>query len=149
MEVLTHCVCFFFFLSELLMFWPPVLVKCFGGFCVWVVCRLAGDRLMSPKFWRSTVLLCCQLPTNFHNICISSSSSSRTDRWVQLQQNAGPRLFVHTLIVHGIDYFYWLTQTFGGFSAQCLSKLFLKEFTVLLITTSLDRAIQVVVILIG
>ena len=28
-----------------------------------------------------------------------------------------------------------LTRTFGGFSAQCLSKLFLKEFTVLLLIT--------------
>ena len=27
---------------------------------------------------------------------ISSSSSSRTDRWVHFQQNAGLRLFVHT-----------------------------------------------------
>ena len=42
-----------------------------------------------------------------------------------------------------------LTRTFGGFSAQCLSKLFLKEFTVLLLTTSLGRALKVVVILIG
>ena len=33
-----------------------------------------------------------------------------------------------------------------GFSAQCLSKLFLKEFTVLLLTTSLGREFQVVVI---
>ena len=79
----------------------------------------------------------------------SSSSSSRTDRWVHFQQNAGLRLFVHTWIVHGIDDCYQLTQTFGGFSAQCLSKLFLKEFTVLLLTTSLGRAFQVVVMLIG
>ena len=42
-----------------------------------------------------------------------------------------------------------MIATFGGFSAQCLSKLFLKEFTVLLLTTSLGRAFQVVVILIG
>ena len=76
-------------------------------------------------------------------------SSSRTDRWVHFQQNAGLRLFVHTWIVHGIDDCYQLTRTFGGFSAQCLSKLFLKEFTVLLLTTSLGRGFQVVVILIG
>ena len=58
--------------------------------------------------------------------CISSSSSSRrTDRWVHFQQNAGLRLFVHTWIVHGIDDWYQLTRTFGGFSAQCLSKVFL------------------------
>ena len=36
----------------------------------------------------------------------------------------------------------------GGFSAQCLSKLFLKKFTVLLLTISLGTAFQVVVILI-
>ena len=48
---------------------------------------------------------------------ISSSSSSRTDRWVHFQQNAGLRLFVHTWIVHGIDNCYQLTRTFGGFSA--------------------------------
>ena len=51
--------------------------------------------------------------------------------------------------MHGIDDRYQLTRTFGGFSAQCLSKLFLKEFTVLLVTTSFGRAFQVVVILIG
>ena len=70
----------------------------------------------------------------------SSSSSSRTDRWVHFQQNVGLRLFVHTWIVHGIDDCYQLTRTFGGFSAQCLSKLFLKEVTVLMLTTSLGRA---------
>ena len=73
---------------------------------------------------------------------INSSSSSRTDRLVHFQQNAGLRLFVHTLIVHGIDDCYQITRTFGGFSAQCLSKLFLKEFTVLLLTTSLSRALE-------
>ena len=41
------------------------------------------------------------------------------------------------------------TRTFRGFSAQWLSKLFLKEFTVLLITISFGSAFQVVVILIG
>ena len=79
----------------------------------------------------------------------SSRSSCRTDRWVHFQQNAGIRLFVHTWIVHGIDDCYQLTLTFGGFSAQCLSKMFLKEFTVLLLTTSLGKAFQVVVISIG
>ena len=58
------------FLRELLMLFPPVLVQCFGGLFVWVVSRLAGDRPMSPKFRRSTVLFCCQLFTNFHNISI-------------------------------------------------------------------------------
>ena len=70
-------------------------------------------------------------------------------RWVHFQQNAGLRLFLHTWIVHGIDDCYQFTRTFGGFSAQCLSKLFLKEFTVLLSTTSFGRAFQVVVILIA
>ena len=79
----------------------------------------------------------------------SSSSSRRTDRWVHSQQNADRWLFVHTWIVHGIDDCYQLTRTFGGFSAQCLSKLFLKEFTALLVTTSFGRAFQVAVILIG
>ena len=36
------------FLKELLMLWPPVLVKCFSGKFVWVVSRLAEDRPMSP-----------------------------------------------------------------------------------------------------
>ena len=53
----------------------PILVYCFGGLFVWVVSRLAGDRLMSPQFRkpnseRSTVLFGRQLPTNFHNISI-------------------------------------------------------------------------------
>ena len=76
----------------------------------------------------------------------SSSSNSRTDRWVHFQQNSGLRLFVHTLIVNGIDDCYQLTPTFGKFSAEWLSKLFLKQFTVLLVTTSFGRAFQVVVI---
>ena len=63
-------------------------------------------------------------------------------------KNAGLRLFVQTWIVHGIDDCYKLTRTFDGFSAHCLSKLFLKKFTVLLLKTSLGRAFQVVVILI-
>ena len=50
--------------------------------------------------------------------------------------------------MHGIVDCYQLTRTFGGFSAQCLSKLFLKEFTVLLLATSLGREFQVVDILI-
>ena len=66
----------------------------------------------------------------------SGSSSNKTDRWVHFQQNAGLRLFVYTrIIVHDIDDCDQLTRTFWGFSAQCLSKLFLKEFTVLLVTT--------------
>ena len=42
--------CFLFFLRELLMLWPPVLVYCFCGLFVWVVSRLVGDRPMSPQF---------------------------------------------------------------------------------------------------
>ena len=68
---------------------------------------------------------------------------------INLKQSAGLRLFVHIGIVHGIDDCNQLTRTFGGFSAQCLSKLFLKKFTVRLLTTSSGRAFQVVVILIG
>ena len=75
--------------------------------------------------------------------------SIRKDRWVHFQQNAGLRLFVHTWSVHDIYDWYQFTRTFGGFSAQSLSKLFLKEFTVLLLTTSLGRAFQVEDILIG
>ena len=50
--------------------------------------------------------------------------------------------------MHSIDDCYQLTRTFGGFSAQCLSKLLLKEFTVLLLTTISSKAFQVDVILI-
>ena len=82
-------------------------------------------------------------------IIISSSSSRRTDSWVHFQQNAGLRLFVHTRIVHGIDDCSQLTRTFGDFLLQCLSKLFLKEFAVLVVTTSFGRAFQVVVSLIA
>ena len=46
--------------------------------------------------------------------------------------------------VHGVDDCYQLTHTFWGFSAQCLSKLFFKEFTVLLLATSFGKAFQVV-----
>ena len=50
MVELTHWVCFLFFWRELLLFWLPVLVWCFGGSFIWVVSRLAGDRPMSPQF---------------------------------------------------------------------------------------------------
>ena len=45
---------------------------------------LGGDRPMSPPFQKSIVLLCCQLPTNFHDTSIvqgvraSGGGSSRT-----------------------------------------------------------------------
>ena len=45
---LTHWVCFLFFLRELIMLWPHVLVKCFGGLFVWVVSRLAGEANVTP-----------------------------------------------------------------------------------------------------
>ena len=73
-----------------------------------------------------------------HRINSSSSSSCRTDRWVNLQRSktlAYECLCTLAWIVHGIDDCYQLTRTFGGSSAQCFSKLFLKEFTVLLVTT--------------
>ena len=79
----------------------------------------------------------------------SSSSSSGIDRRVHFQQNAGLRLFVHPWSVHDTHDCYQFTRTFEEFSVQWLSKLFLKEFTVLLLTTSLGRAFQVEVILIG
>ena len=41
---------FLFFLRELPMFCPPVLVQCFGCLFVWVVSQLDGDRPMSPLF---------------------------------------------------------------------------------------------------
>ena len=47
-----------------------LLVYCFGCLFVCVVSRRAGDRTMSPQFKRSTVLFCCQLPTDFHHISI-------------------------------------------------------------------------------
>ena len=97
-------------------------------------------------FHETRSAICIVRAWKFH---ATRSSSSRTDRWVHFQQTAGLRLFVHTWIVHGIVGCYQLTRTFGGFSAQCLSKPFLKEFTVLLLTTSLGRAFKVVVILIG
>ena len=93
------------------------------------------------------IKLCCSTTQLlYYQVISSSSSSSRTDRWVHFQQNAGLRLFIHTCIVHGIEDCYQLTRIFGGFSAWCLSKLFLKEFTVLLLTTSLGRAFQVVIL---
>ena len=49
--------------------------------------------------------------------------------------------------MYAIDDCNQLTRTFWGFSAQCLSKLFLKEFTVLLVTTSFGRVFQVVVMI--
>ena len=78
---------------------------------------LQGSHIMSSAwiFWSTPP------------VHISSSSSRRmwTDRWVNFQQNAGLRLFVHTWIVHGIDDCYQLTRTFVEFSAQWLSKLLL------------------------
>ena len=46
----------------------PHLSECFGGFFIWVASLLAGDRPMSRQYIWSTVLLCCQLQTDFHNI---------------------------------------------------------------------------------
>ena len=41
------------------------IMKCIvKGICL----RLTGDRQMSHTFRKSAVLLCCQLPTDFHNI---------------------------------------------------------------------------------
>ena len=50
---------------------PPALVYCFGGLFVWAISQLAGGRPMSPQFRNvRTILLCCQLTTNFDNISI-------------------------------------------------------------------------------
>ena len=49
MVALTHLVCFRSFLTEMLLFWPPILVYCFCGLFVWVVSLLAGARTMSPQ----------------------------------------------------------------------------------------------------
>ena len=75
-RALTYSVCFLFFLRELLIFWPLVIVcqydgvgmagfcpACFGGLFVWVVSWLAGDMQCHLYSKESTVLLCCQLPT--------------------------------------------------------------------------------------
>ena len=78
-----------------------------------------------------------------------SSSSSRIDSWVYFQQNAAPTAVLQPSIMHRIDDCYQLTRISGGFSAQCLSKRLLKEFTALLLTNSFGSASQVVVILIG
>ena len=68
MVSLIHWICFLFFLWELLMFWPHILVYCFGGLLIWVVFQLAGDSQCHPNSKGSTILLCCQLLTDFHNI---------------------------------------------------------------------------------
>ena len=72
MMALTHWVCFVFFHRRTadVMVPPAVLAEGFGGLFVWVVSRLAGDRPMSPQFRKVTVILCCQLPTDFYNISI-------------------------------------------------------------------------------
>ena len=38
------------FLKRIADVMAPLLVLCFGGLFVWVISRLAGDRLMSPQF---------------------------------------------------------------------------------------------------
>ena len=45
---------------------------------------------------------------------------------------------------NGIDDCYQFTRTSGGFSAECSSKRFSKEFTVLLLRTSFGRVFQVI-----
>ena len=67
MMALTHWVCFLIFLRELLMLLLPVLVSFFGSLFVWVVSRLAGDRPMSPQFWKVHSPPRCLLSTDFHN----------------------------------------------------------------------------------
>ena len=67
----NHWVCFVFFLRELMMLWPPVLVQCFRGLFVWVVSQLDGGRSMSPLF-RKVHRLPLLLVSNrfpFHQYC--------------------------------------------------------------------------------
>ena len=57
MGALTHWVCFLFFIREQLMFWPPVLVYCFGGLFIWVVSRLAVVTVINyPLIFMTSVL---------------------------------------------------------------------------------------------
>ena len=44
------------------------MVLFFGGLFVWVVLCLLETGQCHPNSERSTVLLCCQLPTDFHNM---------------------------------------------------------------------------------
>ena len=60
-----HWVCFLFFLRELVMFLPPVLVQCFGGLFVWVVSPLVENRPMSPHFQKVRRLPLLQITDQF------------------------------------------------------------------------------------
>ena len=53
-----------------MMLLPQSFVWCFGGLFVWVVSGLLETGQCHSNSDRSTVLLCCQLPTDFHNISI-------------------------------------------------------------------------------
>ena len=68
--------------------------------------------------------------------CMRSSRTNTVGSRLYFQQNADLRLFVHPWIMHRIDDCHQLTRTVGGSSPQCLSKLFLREFTGLLFTSS-------------
>ena len=68
MVALTHLVCFLFLLRKLLMLWPPVSLSVVFSLIV-VIPGLQETGQCHPYFEGSTVL-CCQLPTNFHNISV-------------------------------------------------------------------------------
>ena len=70
MVAITHLVCFPSFLRELMLCPPPILVWCFDGLFVWVFPGRLETGQCHPNSETSTVLLCCQLPTDFHNISI-------------------------------------------------------------------------------
>ena len=56
MVALTRLVCFLFFWSRQLMFWPFVSLWCFGGPFVWVAFLCAGELLISPQIPRVYLL---------------------------------------------------------------------------------------------
>ena len=68
--------------AELLMLWPPVLVKCFGGLFVWVVFRLAGERPIPQPFGigefrkvHSPILLPITEQFPYHQYCLRCLSA--------------------------------------------------------------------------
>ena len=106
------------------------------------------------------MLLCCKISSN------SSSSSCFQDRllsspmlvWVVVGLTVGSIssktlasdcLCTLELCTASMIAYQLTIGTFGGISVQFLSKLFLKDFTVVMLTTSFGRAYQVVVIVIG
>ena len=86
--------------------------------------------LYGPTFHVTRVDLCIMFQCNLYICCIMSCGNKNVSNCFKIVSNC-------------------FNSDIWGFSAQCLSKLFLKEFTVRLVTTSFGSAFQVVVILIG